>query len=323
MHIFRKTIYAITVIILTGVLLIAILPFMLPIGAQQADTDLPFSNSRFTNVDSILLHYRIFEPAGDSVKGNVAMIHGFCGSTFSWRNNAGALAAAGYRVVCVDLPGFGYSSRRQGISHSPAQNARLVWHILDSVAPGKWHIFGHSMGASVAAYMATMHPGQTKSLWMVDGISYNRLQKKHFNLAAFILSSAPIKRWAEVLGRYYFFKPDKIKELLQSAYGQAPDTLAVQGYLKPLLLPATASAIMDIGDQAGPDAPLLLKELPVPVYFIWGANDNWLPLNKFKSAIDALPAAKLLQVKGAGHCPMETHSPIVNSFVLSNLDSLP
>jgi pimeloyl-ACP methyl ester carboxylesterase len=322
MRILKRAFYYTGVFIVIAALLFVIVPYMLPVGRQQADAQLPFSNSRFSDMNGVLIHYRVFEPAGDTVKGNVVMVHGFCGSTFSWRNNAGTIAAAGYCVVCVDLPGFGYSSRKQGLTHSPEQSAMLVWRVLDSVCTGKWHIFGHSMGASVAASMAGMRPGRTESLWMFDGFSHNRMQKQNSSLLGVVVSSAPGKRWAEVLGANYFFKQHKFEEVLQSAYGQRPDTLAVEGYLKPLLLPGTASCIMDVGSTVGTGNQISLKQLPVPVFFVWGTNDTWLPLNKFKPAIDSLPGAKLLTVNGAGHCAMETHSQLVNGLVLAGLNSI-
>lgn len=323
MRILKKAAYFIVFLIAALAFVLVAVPYMLPIGQQQPTTQLPFSNSHFIQVNGVLLHFRVFEPSRDSIKGNVVMIHGFCGSTFSWRNNAGVIAGAGYRVICVDLPGYGFSSRRQGINHSPAQSAMLVWQLLDSLGGGRWHLFGHSMGASAAAAMAAMRPQQTKSLWLFDGFSYNRMQKTSANRAATIITSAPARRWAEVLAHNYFFKFDKMKQLLQSAYGQVPDSAAVQGYLRPLLLPGTASAIMDIGSSVGANAPVYLNHLPVPVFFVWGSNDTWLPFNKFKADIEGLPNAKLLLVTGAGHCAMETHSTPVNRFVLTGLNTIP
>ena len=37
----------------------------------------------------------------------VVMVNGFMLSTYNWRNNAQALLDAGFRVIMVNLPGYG------------------------------------------------------------------------------------------------------------------------------------------------------------------------------------------------------------------------
>jgi pimeloyl-ACP methyl ester carboxylesterase len=41
----------------------------------------------------------------------VILIHGIGQSLYTWRYNINAIASAGYRVIALDLPGFGYSDK--------------------------------------------------------------------------------------------------------------------------------------------------------------------------------------------------------------------
>jgi hypothetical protein len=58
--------------------------------------DLIFDNSAFLMVDGVKLHYRIWQTSSDIRLGNILLIHGLGGSTFSWRLAASELADSGY-----------------------------------------------------------------------------------------------------------------------------------------------------------------------------------------------------------------------------------
>jgi hypothetical protein len=98
----------------TGVLVIL---FLLA-GSQTKllSQSLPFNNSHFITVDELKLHYRLWNVEEENIRGNVLMVHGFGGSTFSWEQVADSLQQLGYRAVAVDVPPFGYSDR------APRQN---------------------------------------------------------------------------------------------------------------------------------------------------------------------------------------------------------
>ena len=170
MDLFKKILKIVLAILLSVVLLFCVLPYAFPVNERTLSPgEKPFANSLFTSPENVTIHYRVFEPATDSCKGNILLIHGFCGSTFSWRKNADTFAAHGYRVVAVDIPGYGFSDRTQGINHAATYNARLLWPLLDSVDTAKWIITGHSMGAGTALAMASLRPLSTEGVILVDG----------------------------------------------------------------------------------------------------------------------------------------------------------
>ena len=86
----------------------------------------PFDNSRFFSIDSIRIHCRIWNENLVHPRGKVLLVHGFVGSTFSWRENIDTLVKSGYYVVAVDLPGFGYSDRSLKVNQSQSNKARIV-----------------------------------------------------------------------------------------------------------------------------------------------------------------------------------------------------
>ena len=62
-----------------------------------------------------------YRSAGDS-NGNervALLVHGYPESSYMWRETLGALAAAGWRALAPDLPGYGDSARARGRAPAP------------------------------------------------------------------------------------------------------------------------------------------------------------------------------------------------------------
>ena len=154
------------VILLGLFIVLSIVPYLLPLQSLPGAPFEPlYENSELPKIGDITLHYRQW--GANSAEG-VLLVHGFAGSTFSWRYTAPALAAAGYRVVAVDLPGFGLSERSLNFTPAADIRAELLWDLLESLEPGSdWHLVGHSMGGGVVTAMALQNPEQVKSISMV------------------------------------------------------------------------------------------------------------------------------------------------------------
>ena len=70
----------------------------------------PYDNSNFFSYKDYTLHYRVYD--GDPAdKKQIMLVHGFCLSTASLEGVAEEYMTAGYDVITVDAPNFGYSTR--------------------------------------------------------------------------------------------------------------------------------------------------------------------------------------------------------------------
>jgi len=89
----------------------------------------------------------------------VILVHGFPESWYSWRQQIPALAAAGYRVVAVDVRGYGRSCKPGRV-----EDYRMVKHVGDMVGLvealgcGTATIVGHDWGAPIAWHSALLRP---------------------------------------------------------------------------------------------------------------------------------------------------------------------
>src|SRR5438270_3064455 len=87
----------------------------------------------------------------------LVMLHGFTGSAEGWGSHLDSLAAYGWRVIALDLPGHGRSDapgypQRYAIEH--CQQDILAALRSSGVSQGEAVLLGYSMGGRIALYTA-------------------------------------------------------------------------------------------------------------------------------------------------------------------------
>ena len=90
------------------------------------------------------------------------MLHGLGGTKASFLPTVAALADV-YRVIAVDLLGFGDSDKPLGASYDAAYFARAVGRLLDALEIERAHLVGHSMGGRVAIELGFSEPERVGS----------------------------------------------------------------------------------------------------------------------------------------------------------------
>lgn len=105
----------------------------------------------------------------DEGRGEViVLIHGSPGSGDNFHYLAPILAKR-FRVVTVDLPGFGHSSPLVP-DYSHIAHARYVLELLDLLGIDQAHFLGYSMGGGVALQIANIAPQRVQSLIFYGGV---------------------------------------------------------------------------------------------------------------------------------------------------------
>jgi len=80
-----------------------------------------------------------------------------------------SFAAARYRVIAVDRPGYGYSTRPRGRLWTPQAQATLVRQLLVQLGVERPVVFGHGYGALVALSLALAYPTALRGLVLAAG----------------------------------------------------------------------------------------------------------------------------------------------------------
>lgn len=92
----------------------------------------------------------------------VFLLHGVGGGQQVWLANTPALAAAGYRTVAWDMPGYGASA-----AVSPCSTASLaaaLENLIDHIGAERNVLLGHSMGGMVAQEAMALFPSKIHGL---------------------------------------------------------------------------------------------------------------------------------------------------------------
>ncbi|MEA5017528.1 MAG: alpha/beta hydrolase [Erysipelotrichaceae bacterium] len=304
-------------VILILLLLIMAVPYVIPLSKYQPQS-LPYENSYYF-IGASTIHYRVYKPKQDTILGKILFIHGLGGSTFSYEKNAPILAEAGYLVITVDLPGFGYSDRNVNEDHAQTARAEQLWQLLDKLDESllvenmqsyTWHIGGHSMGGGTAAAMAYLRQDDVASIILIDGALFET------NRSSALITSPFFSRLIQVLLEHVVIKPKRIESFLTSAYGQTPTSDQILGYYTPLSLPGTARSALALLKTAKNISDAQLKTLVLPILAIWGENDNWVKLDTTTKIKELMPQTQVSVIKDAGHVPMETHPDDFNHIFL-------
>lgn len=105
--------------------------------------------------------------AGDSASRQVIFIHGTPGSAEGWADFLLSVPP-GFRYVALDRPGFGFSGPDHAVV-SLAEQARAVRLLFDLKANEKPILIGHSLGGSIAAWVAAEYPDEVAGVLIASG----------------------------------------------------------------------------------------------------------------------------------------------------------
>jgi pimeloyl-ACP methyl ester carboxylesterase len=138
----------------------------------------PYKNlTKISAMDQIQYAYTVHYadlPSGirlaymDEGKGaeTLVMIHGLGSYSQAWKKNISELSKK-YRVIAIDLPGYGKSSKAP---HSGLMTfyAGLVSEFIQQMKLGPVNLAGHSMGGQISMVLALAKPELVKRLILVD-----------------------------------------------------------------------------------------------------------------------------------------------------------
>ncbi|MCP8893499.1 alpha/beta hydrolase [Shinella daejeonensis] len=124
----------------------------------------PPTFSHFTHEGLDLAFFDAGDPSGDPV----LLIHGFASSaSVNWVYPGWlkTLGEAGYRVIAIDNRGHGASAKPHDpeLYRTPLMAGDAA-ALLDHLGLPEAHVFGYSMGARIAAFMALDHPHRMRSV---------------------------------------------------------------------------------------------------------------------------------------------------------------
>jgi len=252
--------------------------------------------SHFIEIDGVKIHYQ------DKGTGTpLVLLHGYTSSTYSWKDVFEPLAKK-FRVIAVDLKGFGLSGKPDGDYTRRAQ-AILIAHLLTQLKIDKAWLCGSSMGGEVALNVALAYPERVAGLILIDS---GGVQVPGGS------SVAPSYLLIPVVGRVLTalaLSSDKLvrEGLEKSFYDRSKVTNErVAAYYQPLKTRGGQLAALRARTQAGqfPVEPELGR-INVDTLILWGAQDALIPVAAGQKLNATIKRSKLVTFENCGHLPQE------------------
>ena len=280
--------------------------------ARRAERDNPPAG-RFVAVDGVRLHY---VERGSGVP--LVLLHGN-GSMIQDFESSGLidLAAAKYRVIAFDRPGFGHSDRPRSTLWTPGAQADLIHAALVRIGVERATVVGHSWGCSVAVALGAKYPGLVNGLVLASGYYYPTPRTDVVGMSApAVPLVGDVLRYtiSPILGRLIW------PLLMRKIFGPQPVPPKFAGFPKSLAVrpsqiraSAAESALMIPDAFAARDT---YSSLRMPVFIIAGAEDRLVDTEAQSARLHReITHSRFRRVPGAGHMVHQTATEAVMAAI--------
>jgi pimeloyl-ACP methyl ester carboxylesterase len=263
----------------------------------------------YRTVDGVRLRLR---DTGRRDAPAVILLHGFGSSLDTWEPWARALSAR-FRVIRLDLPGFGLTGPDPSGDYSDDRAARILTGLMDQMGIVRASLVGNSLGGRIAWTFAARHPDRIARLVLVspDGFASPGFAYDTPPETPLMMRALP-----------YVAPRAMLKASLAPAYVR-PDALSeatVTRYRDMMLAPGVRRAILARLEQTILRDPVpTLARIQTPTLLLWGEKDAMIPIANAADYLRHMPNARLVRLPGLGHVPFEedpaTSLPPVERFL--------
>ena len=224
----------------------------------------------------------------------VLLIHGFPLSHVLFKNQQAAFSAQ-YKIITVDLPGFGNSSTatsKQTVVHYGSEMLALLAHLGITKAA----IGGHSMGGQVTLEMYRQDPQIFRAMILFDTNP----------AAASIVEKAEFPaygRMAEKMGSASIAPPIDAIMVTGASVAKHPE---LQTEVTAMVSSAMPAGVAGGGNALAtrPNYTGMLGSISVPTLVVVGQDDPVYPLPISQALAAAIPGSTLAVIPNANHASM-------------------
>jgi pimeloyl-ACP methyl ester carboxylesterase len=241
-------------------------------------------------------------------------IHGLGATKGSFLPTVAALSDR-YRVIAVDLPGFGDSEKPIGASYDARFFAGALVALLDALELDRAHLIGNSLGGRVALEVGLLHPDRVDRLALLcPSLAWRRERPW-----------APLVRLMRPkLGLVQITPRPLVEAIVRRLIPGAEEGWSAAGvdeFLRAYLTPAGRAAFYAAARHIYLEEPhgadgfwTRLPELRADPLFVWGRGDRLVPIGFARHVADALPHARHVELD-CGHVPQierprQTHAAV-------------
>lgn len=219
----------------------------------------------------------------------------------NFKGNYPVLAAAGYRCIVPDLPGYGLSSKPDLEQYSLDFFVAGLKGLIDALGLRDVTLLGNSLGGAVALGHALAYPGDVARLILMapggveDLDTYLAMPGVANMFAVYRSGKTGAEAMRDVM-RMQLFDPGLLTDEIINE--RAPIALTQT---------RAARSILKV-----PNMTERLAELACPVFGFWGVNDLFNPASGAMKVMQHAPRARMLLVNRCGHWVQVEHQAMFN-----------
>jgi 2-hydroxy-6-oxonona-2,4-dienedioate hydrolase len=276
------------------------------------------ATSRFVRIKEgdldLQLHYN---DIGEGSK-TVVMMHGSGPGASGWANfnrNVEPFAAAGYRVILMDAPGWSKSDPIVSKGSRSELNGQALKGLMDALNIDKAHLIGNSMGAHGSVAFALANPARIGKLVLMGGGTggvspFVPGPPEGIKLIGALYRDPTIENLKRMMQVFVYDSSHLTEELYKT---RLDNMLARRDHLRNFVLSAEANP------RQFPDVGYRLGEISAPTLAIWGRDDRFVPLDVGLRLLAGLQDAELHVFSRCGHWAQWEHADRFNRMVLEFL----
>lgn len=281
--------------------------------ARWAESQVPASG-KFIEIDGHKIHY---VEAGEGPP--VLFLHGLGAQLHHFRHTLFPRLAGDYRLVAIDRPGSGYSTRPANIAGGLSQQAETIVKLMAALRLEKPLVVGHSLGGAVALTLAVEHPKAISGLALLSPLTHFLGEVPPAFRPMYIKNAWLRRLLASTIG-----VPKSLKfapQTLAFIFGPqtAPPNYAVDGGglagLRPSHLYASGTDFVGIETDLE-RIESRYGEIDMPVGMFFGTADRVLDYELHGAAMrNKVRGLDLETVEGLGHMPQFVMPDRVAAFI--------
>ncbi len=249
----------------------------------------------------------------------VFLVHGLASNAGFWRYNIPELAKK-YRVIAIDLPGYG-KSQKDYYAYNMSFFASQVKRLADALGIKKLIYVGHSMGGQIGITFALKYPEYLEKLVLADPAGFEEFEQGEGDWLKSVMTVKGVKSTLEDgsrknLASNFYSWNDKWEWMVEERVrmSKAKD---FEGFCY-----ATVRSVYGMLDEPTWDK---VEQVKTPTMIIYGRNDGLIPnpyLNPgftadvFKEGSKNMANCTLHEIDECGHMIMIEHASEFNATVL-------
>jgi len=252
-----------------------------------------YETSSFVTIDGLGVHY-----CDEGVGKVILLVHGTFSSLHTF-DDWNEILKKQYRVIRLDLPGFGLTGPSPSYEYSIDDYSDFLDAFLEKLNIKSCSLAGSSLGGWICWEFAVKYENRVDELILINSAGY--IGEKSMPLP-FVIAKTPVLRNVfnyvprAVVRRFLRQVFEDQSKVTDKVVNRHYDLFHREGNKEAFVKLANSDHVYNT-DR--------LTQLSIPVLIMWGANDNWINVKHSRNFERDIPNSEVVIYENVGHVPME------------------